>query len=546
MRFVQHSIGCFGLTSLPVRGFNGAMRRTMTVVSAIALVVYLAAASWLGQLESGGPAHEDVFLAGDIPGTLFLPESPEGKLAFLDSLPPEERPPAVLLVHGFASDRLGLSGLARKLAGAGYAALTIDVQGHGQNRSPFRGSRATDESFFSDLSAAVDYLRATKHVDGSRIVVMGHSMGAGAVLDYATRDSGIDGAVMISGGWRLDGPYRPPNALFIFASRDPDFIRGRSRKLAARILGRSGIELSQTYGDPSRGTAVRVVEVSGTDHMNIVWNDAAAREIVAWLDGIFGDGRSEERVSGDPRMLAALLVALAALFTLPGLGQVVGRLVPHVPEMPGSNPIGSLAILALALAATLPLLAVGPPGALLSTEVGDVVVSHLSLCGIAVLVFLAFTRRLPAGVFAVNPLPTILGSAVAIIAVFVLIVPAGVVVHRLTLTPERTTVFVLAALALLPFTIAFQLLLRRGRPVVAAIGSLCGRAIVLGTLVAGALLGVVPGVVMLMLPPFALAFAAIELLADSVYAASRNLAAIALIDAGWLALIVAATMPIRV
>jgi dienelactone hydrolase len=44
---------------------------------------------------------------------------------------------------------------------------------------------------------------ASPHVDGSRIVVMGHSMGAGASLDYATRVSSIDGAVMISGGSRL-------------------------------------------------------------------------------------------------------------------------------------------------------------------------------------------------------------------------------------------------------------------------------------------------------------------------------------------------------
>jgi alpha-beta hydrolase superfamily lysophospholipase len=210
------------------------MGRAAIFASAIALVVYLGAVTWLGRLDAGGPPHADVFLTGGIPGTLFLPDAPAGSLAFLDAVPRAERPPAVLLVHGFASDRLGLSGLARKLAAAGYGVLTIDVQGHGQNRNPFRGSRASDRIFFEDLSAGVDYLRATKHVDGSRIVVMGHSMGAGAVLDYATRDSGIDGAVMISGGWRLDGPYRPPNALFIFASGDPDFIRGRSRKLAAK------------------------------------------------------------------------------------------------------------------------------------------------------------------------------------------------------------------------------------------------------------------------------------------------------------------------
>jgi len=253
-----------------------------------------------------------------------------------------------------------------------------------------------------------------------------------------------------------------------------------------------------------------------------------------------------ERVARDPRMRAALLVVSAMLLVLPGLGQVIGRLVPRMPELPAPHPVGSVAVLALALAATLPLLAVGAPGAVLGLEVGDVVVSHLSLCGIAILVLLAAARQLPTGVFAMNPLSTILGAAVAIVAVFVLLVPAGVVAHRMTLTPERMTVFLLAAAALLPFTLSFQLLLRRGRPLVAAAVSVCGRAVVLGTLVAGVSVGVVPWVVMLMLPALAVAFAVVELLAASVYAASRNVSVIALIDAGWVALIVAAAMPIRI
>jgi len=522
------------------------MRLTVTVVSAAALVIYLCATSCLGRLERAGPAHEDVVLAGGIPGTLFLPEPSEGGAAFLDSPPRPERPPAVLLMHGFASDRLGLSGLARKLAESGYAVLTIDVQGHGQNRNPYRRSWATGDSFYADLSAAVDYLRASPHVDGSRLVVMGHSMGAGASLDYATRDSGIDGAVMISGGWRLEGPYRPPNALFIFASEDPEFIRDHSRRLAARIATVPEIELSRTYGRAPAGTAVRAVEVPDTDHLSIVWSDAAAREIVAWLDGIFGVNLPADRVPGDPRMRVTLVIAVAFLLILPGLGQIVGRLVAPMSEPPARSPAMGLLTLAAALAATMPLLAVGAPGVLLSVEVGDVVVSQFALCGIALLVLLRLRERIPAAALVASPLSTILGASLAIIAVFVLMVPLGVVAHRLTLTPERMLVFLLSALALLPFAVAFQLLLRSGRPLVASLAAVGGRALVLLVLVAGVRIGVMPGVVTLMLPPLALVFCFIEVLAASIYATSRNVAAIALIDAAWVALIVAAAMPIRI
>ncbi len=77
----------------------------------------------------------------------------------------------------------------------------------------------------------------TNSSTASRIVVIGHSMGAGAVLDYATHDPNLSGAVMISGGWSL-GPERPKNALFIFAENDPkDAIQDTSTALAAHLAG---------------------------------------------------------------------------------------------------------------------------------------------------------------------------------------------------------------------------------------------------------------------------------------------------------------------
>jgi hypothetical protein len=61
----------------------------------------------------------------------------------------------------------------------------------------------------------------------------------------------------------------------------------------------------------------------------------------------------------------------------------------------------------------------------------------------------------------------------------------------------------------------------------------------------GVWLGLLPSVVVLMLPALALTFVLFELLAAGVYATSRNVAVIALIDAAWLALIVAVAMPVR-
>ena len=142
-----------------------------------------------------------------------------------------------------------------------------------------------------------------------------------------------------------------------------------------------------------------------------------------------------------------------------------------------------------------------------------------------------------------------LGAVIAIYfglsAQFALLLPLGVVVHRLTLTPERTLAFLAMGVALLPFSCAFQWLLRRGPPRRAALLSALGRVLVLAVLLLGVSTGLLSRVVVLMLPALALVFVLFELLAGAIYAGSRNVALIALIDAAWLALIVAAFMPMR-
>ena len=113
-------------------------------------------------------------------------------------------------MHGFSADRQIMSVLARRITENGYAVLAIDVHGHGANRNPFVDDFVAGGSIDHDIKQAVDFLRDYKFVDGSRIVVMGHSMGAGAVLDYSTLDPALKGAVMIwkDGGWRGRGVRR--------------------------------------------------------------------------------------------------------------------------------------------------------------------------------------------------------------------------------------------------------------------------------------------------------------------------------------------------
>ena len=521
----------------------GRVMRALPWISGAGALVFLVAATLMGSLERAGPAHADLWLEGGIPATLYLPGEETGRAAFQDPPPRAERPPAVVLMHGFANDRSSVSSLARRLAHAGYAVLAFDVAGHGQNRNPFPRGRARADAYHADYRSAVDFLRASPLVDGERIAVMGHSMGAGASLDFATRDQGIDATVLISGGWSIQGPHRPRNALFLYASGDPARIEQRVAALASRLAGVVQLAPSRTHGDPARGDAVRVVDAFHLDHATIIWSERAAREIAGWLDAAFGRARASVPDLPDPRLPVTFLLAASLLLVLPGLGLVVGRLAPALPERGGDGGARSLGLLAGALLLGMPLLATDTPAAMLSLEVADLVVGHLALVGVGLLVFLAlrgerFTPLRPSG-------RVVAAAAVGVVAVYALLLPLGVVVHRLTLTPERTLAFLAMGVALLPFSCAFQWLLRRGPPRRAALLSALGRVLVLAVLLLGVSTGLLSRVVVLMLPALALVFVLFELLAGAIYAGSRNVALIALIDAAWLALIVAAFMPMR-
>jgi hypothetical protein len=144
-----------------------------------------------------------------------------------------------------------------------------------------------------------------------------------------------------------------------------------------------------------------------------------------------------------------------------------------------------------------------------------------------------------------RPLAVLPGAAVGLLGLFLLMQPIAVVVHRATLTPERTLVFAVATFGLLPLTLAFNLLLRRGSTLSATLTALAGRVLVLLVLFAGVKAGVLDVVLLFMLPTLAVVYLLFEVLAGFVYAVSRNLLTIALLDAAWLAFVTAAVMPVR-
>jgi dienelactone hydrolase len=514
------------------------------VAAAILAVAFAIAVAFLMRRDHAGPPHIDFELPGNEPATLYLPRA-DGETVIPISPPPaDERPPAVVLVHGFASDRVAMSTLARRVAQNGYAVLAIDLHGHGANRNPFALGVAEDSVLRDDIRTAVDYLRDSQLVDPARIVVMGHSMGAGAALDYATQDPNIAGAVMISGGFALWGPQRPRNALFIVAERDPAFIRDASIKIASRLAGQKPPVWGRLYGNFANGTAVELTEVPGIDHVQIIFSARAAQWIIDWLDGINGIHRNLPVDPRDERRTSNAIAAGLFLLLLIAVGRLTGGFVDRWPERPAAWVWPRLALLAAGLLIAMPLAGLAPMAAVLSMPIANELVSWFLIAGLIMIAVLWNRSSIEGQSLRARPYATLAAAALAFGLIVAMVVPLSVTQHRIALTPERLVMTALATLMLLPFFYSFELIVRRGHGWQPVTLGLIGRAIIIALLVLAVRVNAMPIVLGLMIGLFVIQFLLYELFADAAYYASGNLALIAIVESAWMAWLLCAIMPI--
>ena len=85
--------------------------------------------------------------------------------------------PTIVFVHGWTCDASSWSGQVPAFA-KDYRVITLDLPGHGHSESPKDGKLSMDL-----FARAVEAVRAEANAD--RIVLVGHSMGAPVIRQYA-------------------------------------------------------------------------------------------------------------------------------------------------------------------------------------------------------------------------------------------------------------------------------------------------------------------------------------------------------------------------
>ena len=185
--------------------------------------------------------------------------------------PGDSGAPAVLLMHHSASRKEAWIDFIPELTKAGYAALTVDLRGHGETRG--RTDWVLAEQ---DAHQWIAWLRDQPGVDADRISIVGSSIGADVGLRVMATDPRLVTLVGLSVGLDVQGVETLP-AVQAIGDRPLYFAAGQGAQDeadAARTL------LGAAQGD----VMVRLLDNDACCTFLFMFEKDLAPSIVRWLD----------------------------------------------------------------------------------------------------------------------------------------------------------------------------------------------------------------------------------------------------------------------
>jgi dienelactone hydrolase len=200
--------------------------------------------------------------------------------------------PGIVYIHGYQNNRETGDAYCIELARRGLVVLEIDAIGRGNSGIP---GELDDTDFDATYGGktSLTYLKSLAFVDGHKIGLMGHSLGAAMVYAMALKDPSLRALVISGFAYRDDASTRlPKNMLMIFGKYDEfrermtgtkDFEKEWMRTDRTRkVFPVENPELSKTYGEFNAGTARRVFMPKIT-HLHTSHSSASVAEALKWI-----------------------------------------------------------------------------------------------------------------------------------------------------------------------------------------------------------------------------------------------------------------------
>ena len=266
-------------------------RRSSWVLGIVALLLTVPATLAIARADDGlSRGHEVV---DGVPVTTLVAD-------------PGVRSPVVVVAHGFAGSAQLMDGIGIGLARAGYATVLLDFTGHGTNgeRLPLEGTSPTTDVLDADLGAVVSWAQQQPWADPARIGLVGHSMGAGAVVRYAVADAqgpkalGATVALSLPSAENVPPgqPTVPRNLLLLVGANEQQ--RFTDAALGAVVAAYPGAQLGQSFGSSVDGSARGSAAIPRADHITILFSTDTLQQTVDWLDSSVGAPSSGHTAGG--------------------------------------------------------------------------------------------------------------------------------------------------------------------------------------------------------------------------------------------------------
>ena len=198
--------------------------------------------------------------------------------------------PGVVVAHGFSGSSQLMLTYAYVLARAGFGVMLLDFDGHGSAAGKLDRDGG---SLQRNLDAAYAALVAQPEVDPTRVALLGHSMGSGAVMSAAVADPDrYRATVAVSPTGAAVTPDTPPNLLLMAGSLEPNFV-ANGEDLLARAGGASD--------DLANGRGRDMLIIPNVEHITILFSSGSHQAALDWLNRAFD--RPAATATADRRIL---------------------------------------------------------------------------------------------------------------------------------------------------------------------------------------------------------------------------------------------------
>jgi len=345
----------------------------------------------------------------------------------------------VLVVHGLDVSKEVMQFISAALADGGFEVYAIDLPGHGDSPAPF------------DTALAEQAIRNALAQIGDDSIVLGHSLGAGLLLDLSG-DHYFSAMVLLSPPPIPMADIRAKRTLVVSGAFDV----GRIREFTPMVT--------------NAGQNIESWQLAWGGHSSSIFNPIHIQHIVDWLGGDGGKTRTLARLI----WITVMFISGAVV----GIGLMPGK---DLQEKPVFIPTALVRYVAACCVAIL-ILKVIAPLAWLHLFATDYLVSFLLLTGLVLWVQQRNSLRL-------SPAAILKASAAAAFVIVVFGFIAGSHVLHITLSNRRWWRLPWLTLAGLPLLISDELTTRAIYPRWKSIGvALITRALLWAFLLIGVLL----------------------------------------------------------